>query len=52
MRTGGGGTETLMIAIPIAVLLVLGSVMSGGPRQFLRVLDDWLAIALRYFFGG
>jgi hypothetical protein len=52
MRTGGGGSESLMIVIPFAALFAVGTIMAGGPRQFLRVIEDWLASAVRFVSGS
>jgi hypothetical protein len=42
MRTSGQGSESLLILSAVGVLLGVGVVLAGGPREFLGVVDGAL----------
>lgn len=42
MRTSGGGKEGWMTAIPIAVLVVVLTIIVGGPSALLSLLEGYL----------
>jgi hypothetical protein len=42
MRVGGRGTERLLVVIPLAVLVVVAVILSGGPRPFLQHVENVL----------
>jgi hypothetical protein len=39
MRTSGAGREGWMTAIPLAVLLLFGVIVAGGPHRLLRTME-------------
>ena len=39
MKTTGTGSEGLLIAVPVILLLLYGVISAGGPSSFLSVLD-------------
>ena len=39
MRTTGAGREGWMTAIPLAILLIFAVFISGGPKDFLKMME-------------
>jgi hypothetical protein len=39
MNTGGYGNDSLMIVAPIAIAIVVGVILFGGPTNALEALD-------------
>ena len=48
MRTSGADQDTALVVVPLVVLLVLGVLWFGGPREFLRLLDQVVIDALSW----
>ncbi len=42
MRVSGGGHDTLMILVPIALVFLIASGLVGGPDQLLRLLGGYV----------
>ena len=39
MRTSGAGRDVWMTAIPLAILVVFAVFISGGPHDFLKLME-------------
>ncbi len=39
MRTGGHGNDSLIMLIPIGVLVVVGTLLFGGPAETLTAIN-------------
>lgn len=48
MRTSGADQDTASLFVPLAVLIVIAVAWSGGPREFLRLLDQVVINALSW----
>ena len=40
MQTSGHGNDALMILVPIAVSLVVGAILFGGPAEALEAINN------------
>ncbi len=54
MKIGGGGNETWMVALPLAGLAIVVSILFGGPEEALLVFEhlaydtwDWIVLLFR-----
>jgi hypothetical protein len=42
MRTSGTGSDIMMMAVPLGVIVLFALVAAGGPTEFLKLAEHFL----------